>query len=62
MPSIRERPHPALQLLPVDALDVLQSWRERDIDDLDVDIDEADDVKLLARLRDDVDASDWVSV
>jgi len=39
---------------------VLQAWRDRDVNDLDVD--EGDDLELLARLREDDDATDWLGV
>jgi hypothetical protein len=41
-----------------DELVALCVWRNRDVDDLDVE----GDLELLARLRDEADASDWVSV
>lgn len=63
-PRPRSRP-PApvprqLLLDELDELDVLQAWRDRDVNDLDVD--EADDLALLARLRDEDDATDWVGI
>jgi len=49
-----------LRLDELDELDVLQAWRDRDVNDLDVD--EGDDLELLARLREDDDATDWLGV
>jgi hypothetical protein len=61
MLSARERPlpisppsgRPPLLSHELDEIDVLQAWRNRDVNDLDVD--EPDDLELLARLRDEAD-------
>jgi hypothetical protein len=71
MLSVRERPlplsplparlrPPAPRQLLLDELDELQAWRDRDVNDLDVD--EADDLELLARLRDENNATDWLGI
>jgi hypothetical protein len=44
----------------LDDLDVLHAWRGRDVGDFDVD--EADDLALLGRLRDEDDATDWIGI
>lgn len=43
-----------------DELAVLCAWRDHDVDELDAGV--ADDLELLACLRDEAEAFDWVGV